>query len=1488
MMSSKRTLSYMDPVVHSKVPRLEKTIDHIVSAGLGKPGTLPRYSLEDPLNYSGSYFTYCLTGQEGRDLPPPWNPSGTCMPKVRNPVVHPLNAERTLPNGFMYRSEEIGFPTENNPAVVQDLIAAKEKCAYFGKSHENSKHSPNTQGIHTPVAIRKLAVGSATVSSQSESSVGLAIPKPIYGQSPCCTDHGYKSRACYNLERGTDSVQHGSFEEEWKPVSGLRYGPMSPMDKREELIQQRVLQFEQNASRRFQPKEANSEGFHAIRPSEAIRLPSFIDADYNSLPYNGAARSFSSPSSQRFHSVQIPSKMYHGIPTSPSRNYNEVQQIPLSHSQISPAVYQERSSISRYPQLPQRHVFFYPQGSLDIEKGTTFKGMGEHLEQTSPTLNKSTQNPTEQYLVPQPYYTEVPIPYPMISTNVPFHRDYELAPYPVYKIQPSSGRKRVFSEVSGAPLQMQLSDRPMDFSSEKVRIMSPPREFNRQQHTSGAFHPVHARTVILNQENMPLAKQKMVVNSRIVSSPQEGIPFCVTGYPHEMTVPAARQNISGLAEHEVSDGSNYKLKDPKDSEERNTLMSPPCREPEGGEDVYEVVVSNNQERKKMDKLHLPPSPPMPVINNVFSLAPYKAYLEASGMLPLPDIVKSGSHSSADAHKPEQRMQEKVTRTLSKKDLEERETMEHVSTEQSNLQGKNGSLKISENRSDKLHDIQDKMVKKEEAEAVTSASDCPHSNTVLDLRVKKPGESGSQVQSLTENQNLPVTDSSTTERNGVLGESAVTGNIGASRAVSVSNFTQKKFQIIASPPPNPETLSHKPSESKISCFKQISAHCLKLPTFKIILPDVIKNTTQSAAEIPSAPSASPETKSNSETTRHARHHFMELHQSLCRLIASSISETSEEELKAWLAKTEENSESVSPSTKTQNISCIMGAIGREVWLKFEDIAGALRRVLSQLEDYISRKQCPFPHVIRTGTIFIPMVVVKESLFPNVPGSSIDQVLQEHRVELRPTTLSEERLLTQLQKRGCSSKLRRLLSLKQLPDIYPDVLNLYYHSCVRKHLDSTSPAGLQNSVQMTCCSMSVLNSCQNVFEMWGLNWYYKNKALIGKEVDAIVKTEKEEYLGDSFQPPSRTCSPEGFRNSQAPETVGDLKDLRRGTHFKKQRRKGRRKSALKRTFWGKARLGQGGSMKFTGNSESSSGEDSVCQDWERVESSFSGDSEKLEVKVEDVSSKIMEIKEEPENTSIWGPVTSDDFSSGNSDGETEKAMVHLDKRKSSLPRELTSKEVVSSGTPKKQVSVFQKYHSGVLLKFKRDTRGRDANFCPKSDPEIHVHYNKLKGLAGKVEEGEKNISGRVRPRVSQQRRRVPGIVEALRPTRSTSKVLHLRNSMVQIKFRRYLTVQHSVLHHSAQRRRKKVVRSAVQRVRQAMKTKYPELVGKRIRHLYEENDKSEVWYRGVVVRVYEPHPNPLKTVYEVKYDSEPEWQYYLELLMDYKKGWLKVED
>uniref|UniRef100_A0A803V5K9 Uncharacterized protein n=1 Tax=Ficedula albicollis TaxID=59894 RepID=A0A803V5K9_FICAL len=156
-------------------------------------------------------------------------------------------------------------------------------------------------------------------------------------------------------------------------------------------------------------------------------------------------------------------------------------------------------------------------------------------------------------------------------------------------------------------------------------------------------------------------------------------------------------------------------------------------------------------------------------------------------------------------------------------------------------------------------------------------------------------------------------------------------------------------------------------------------------------------------------------------------FTTLHTSLCDTISGSVSRSSPELLRQWLEKADN---------------------GREIWLAFQDVAGLLTKLLCQLENF--KSSCPFPYVVRAGAIFIPIHVVKEKLFPKLPGSFVDQVLQKHKVELRPTTLSEEKHLRDLELKSCTSRMLKLLALKQLREIYPDLLNLHWHSSIQQQL------------------------------------------------------------------------------------------------------------------------------------------------------------------------------------------------------------------------------------------------------------------------------------------------------------------------------------------------------------------------------------------------------------------------------------------------------
>lgn len=256
------------------------------------------------------------------------------------------------------------------------------------------------------------------------------------------------------------------------------------------------------------------------------------------------------------------------------------------------------------------------------------------------------------------------------------------------------------------------------------------------------------------------------------------------------------------------------------------------------------------------------------------------------------------------------------------------------------------------------------------------------------------------------------------------------------------------------------------------------------------------------------------------------------------------------------------------------------------------------------------------------------------------------------------------------------------------------------------------------------------------------------------------------------------------------------------------------------------------------------------------------------VEQESSLILQ-NPTPDNSWMC-PLTFDELSPSPSDTETQKPF--------SLQPGSQSSELEKS-------LVRSKNCSGVILKLRRmfsegSTR-KKASY--QTVPNLGTHSD---ASFSPPEELDREMSSdrdlhRRMPKVNHRWQRTGSFCHALRPLSSSSK--HKRRSLLKIKYCPYLSACHSAEH-----RRRWVLRSAVQRAQRAMRLYYPDLVGKRIHHLYEEDDKSEVWYRGEVLRIHEAHTNPLKTVFEVRYDSEPEWKYYLELLIDYKKGWLKIED
>ncbi|KAM9854781.1 uncharacterized protein C15orf39 homolog [Aulostomus maculatus] len=477
-------------------------------------------------------------------------------------------------------------------------------------------------------------------------------------------------------------------------------------------------------------------------------------------------------------------------------------------------------------------------------------------------------------------------------------------------------------------------------------------------------------------------------------------------------------------------------------------LSPPIKVEDEDRDLCVVDLNKKRQKLEMESVqvrHDADSPPMPVIDNVFSLAPYQAYLQASGVL-FPGVVPKGRVAS-EPIKPKLCVKEKRLVGDKHQPVVSKDIFPDTPTEKpvvELLEPKNIKLekvgptdkKNTVDSSATVTDCSKMSIKKEPEDTgfsgrgpvtVRKSEPNEHERTSLSADDKRTSSESKPAESIAKVDSQSLDDASTPQQ-------------------QVVSFKYKPI----TPPQLPEAQHN---------FQNLPPQCLKLPTYKIMVPD-----TQQSSPVP--PQENPLTRLMTDFTPHselkipARKHFFELHRSLCKLVSQSVSTSSEQELRTWLSQLELG-DPASPLNKVKKVSCLLGPKAREKWLK-EEVKIALQEILERLREYTAQERCPFPHVMRRGAVFLPMLVVKEQLFPMVQGSYVDQVLQEHRVELRPTTLSEEKILIQLHKRACSSRLRRLMSLKHLPDIYADVLNLSYYTYVCKHLEST-PRDVQKRVQ-----------------------------------------------------------------------------------------------------------------------------------------------------------------------------------------------------------------------------------------------------------------------------------------------------------------------------------------------------------------------------------------------------------------------------------------
>ncbi|XP_066134324.1 uncharacterized protein C15orf39 homolog isoform X1 [Saccopteryx bilineata] len=375
---------------------------------------------------------------------------------------------------------------------------------------------------------------------------------------------------------------------------------------------------------------------------------------------------------------------------------------------------------------------------------------------------------------------------------------------------------------------------------------------------------------------------------------------------------------------------------------------------------------------------LPPgSPPMPIIDNVFSLAPYRDYLNVQ----TPEATSEPEPAPKDSHDKDSRGTPPAQEPL---------------------------LKVHCSLRDEV--ALDLSVKKPVAEAPTTKIPSP------DVHSELPG--------------VP--------------EATPKTNFHSSVA-----FMFRKFKILRPAPlpaavvpsvPTSVPASDQPATTPTSVpiGLQILTQPLPMACFDLALPSPLAVSVAAPAPtsaLSPAPAWAPTPASAPDTADSPEQHFAGLHESLCDAISGSVAHSPPEKLREWLE--------------------MAGPWGQAAWQDGQGVQGLLGKLLSQLQRFVYTQRCPFPHVVRAGAIFVPIHLVKERLFPRLPPASVDHVLQEHRVELRPTTLSEERALRERALRGCTSRMLKLLALRQLPDIYPDLLGLQWHDCVRRQLGEFDP-------------------------------------------------------------------------------------------------------------------------------------------------------------------------------------------------------------------------------------------------------------------------------------------------------------------------------------------------------------------------------------------------------------------------------------------------
>lgn len=982
--------------------------------------------------YSEAYFPFDPREKDGSQFASPWSNSKTSLLDVRNDASRLAAMEGKQHAIFRQNSDS---SMERTPQLSPlHAAAVKQGFRLYSRSPgvTSSSAAPS-------VAVGKPRSGADDASIQPASPVYLAVPKAVYGHSPCCSELCCV-RGQYCVESGFPRVAHSWMQ------SDAQYSARAAVQKKSQdaVLQHRGLQLDAGAER-LTRMETFSPG--RVRP-----LPPIVNPNYGSYP----CTFFGSFGEQRQQS-------------SP-RAYPNLFHSHHAYEHMTSEVYQEHSPMTKYGRVTQHPVFYYSQADMEVENKSRCKNSGSQPRGESPgTVKHALPSPQEPFLVPRPLHGEAAFPqfqhlallpgfgYPCYRAprfNVAARQSLQPPPVvPSNNVHVSPAKLcpdyRIASATSLREATARLGASRSDANSSFIRVdqSHPPRRsdqpvvpppgftINGLCRPPGSRNPPGLQTLDLNVERfLPYPP----------SGGQVGCPKLPSIHPMslgselqpslhhfpDLISKAARQSNVQTNVCSSSVKMERKPNDTKSTFKSCIKRSPPINIKEERDWEEDEPLKKWKKMEGMETLWLrsaAASPPMPVIDNVFSLAPYQAHMQPSGAL-LPGRTL---HSTVQENRA-------VQRNEKRKDQSENQPLDCRLSKENRAGGpaqtppeihKRHDIKVEKDASDDFAaNPGDRQGSPTTAGGKHSEETGPSGNESL-VAIKKcePKElemKPSAVENETSDKSKP-----------------------ADSVVQVNPSPQSSVEVACQPKPGVQA---PPTEHRVN-FNNILPCCLKLSAYNIVLPSAKCASPAPAPEKPSAPPTTTTTTKDGaslDAPLPVRKHFYELHHSLYKLISQSVFATSEQALRTLLCQLE-LVEIAHPSCKIKNMSSLLGVKPRELWFS-EEMKSVFHELLKRLNEYTSQERCPFPHVMRTSTVFLPMLVLKELLFPMVHSSFVDQVLQEHRVELRPTTLSEEKILLQLHKRACSSRLRKLMSLKHLPDIYADMVNILYYTCISKHL------------------------------------------------------------------------------------------------------------------------------------------------------------------------------------------------------------------------------------------------------------------------------------------------------------------------------------------------------------------------------------------------------------------------------------------------------